>query len=126
VLTPAEYKGTLAKLTFKEQSGLQVKELHTNFLYSDKEAMLKNLVLKTSNSTINTNVQAKYPSIDAVIKNPALLYVDAALSNTSVAVKDILLINPALQEQLKGNETSIIKVSGLAKRLCKQHCYSFF
>ncbi|QEC68769.1 translocation/assembly module TamB [Panacibacter ginsenosidivorans] len=114
-ITPAEYKGMLAKLNFKEQSGLEVKELHTNFLYNDKEAMLKSLVLKTGNSVINTNLQAKYPSIDAVIKNPALLYVDAALSNTSVAVKDILLIKPSLQEQLKGNEASVIKINGQAK-----------
>lgn len=115
VFTPSAYKGLLTKLSFQEQSGLQVKELHAGFLYNDKEAELKDLVLQTGNSNINTNLHAKYPSIDAVIKKPALLYVDAALTNTSIAVKDLLLINPALQEQLKGNETSIIKINGLAK-----------
>jgi hypothetical protein len=115
VLTPSEYKGELAKLAFNEQSGLQIKELHTNFLYNDKEAMLKDLVLKTGNSTINTNVHAKYPSIESVAKNLSSLYVDADLSNSSIAVKDILLVNPALAEQLKGKENSVIKINALAK-----------
>lgn len=115
VLTPSEYKGILSKLNFKEQSGLQVKELHTRFLYNETEALLEDLVLQTGNSTINTNLQAKYPSIDSVVKNPALLYIDAGITNTSVAIKDILLINPALQQQVKGNENSIIKINGAAK-----------
>lgn len=115
ILTPNEYKGELAKLSFKEQSGLQLNEFHTNFVYNDKEAILKDLVLKTNNSTINTNFHAKYPSIDSTAKDLSLLYVDAAVSNTSVAVKDLLLINPALTEQLKGNENSVIQINALAK-----------
>lgn len=115
ILTPAEYKGEVARLSFLEQSGLQVKELHTNFLYNDKEAVLKDFALKTQNSTINTNIHAKYPSIDSVTKNLSALYVVADLSNTSVAVKDLLLINPALESQFKGKENSVIKVNAIAK-----------
>lgn len=115
VLTPNEYKGTLSRFSFKEQSGLQVKEMHTAFFYGDKETALRDFVLKTGNSTINTNIQAKYPSIDEVSKKPGLLYVDAALTNTSVAIKDILLVNPSLEEQLKNNANGVIKVNGQAK-----------
>jgi hypothetical protein len=115
VLTPSEYKGELAKLAFNEQSGLQLKELHTSFLYNEKEAMLKDLVLRTGNSMISTNLHAKYPSIESVSKNLSSLYVDANLQSSSIAVKDLLLVNPALAEQLKGKENNIIKVNAVAK-----------
>ena len=115
VLTPTEYKGNLQQLAFKEQSGLELTELHTVFFYNEKEAALKNLVLKTPNSAINTTINAAYPSIDSISKNIGLLFVDASIQNTAVAVKDVLLINPALQPQLKGNENAVIKVNGQAK-----------
>lgn len=115
VLTPTEYKGNLAKLTFKEQSGLEIKEMHTVFLYNDTEAVLKDMVLKTGKSAINASLHAKYPSIDSVIKNPAVLYVDAGLTHTAIAVNDLLVIDPALEEQLKENKNSIIKINGAAK-----------
>lgn len=115
VVSPNGYQGQLSKLAFKEQSGLQVIQLKTAFQYDDKHTTLDNLVLQTNNSTIHTNLRATYPSIDSITKNPSAVYIDALLSNTSLAVKDILIINPSLESQLKGYQSNVLKINAAVK-----------
>jgi len=117
--TPIEYSGNINQLAFNEQSGFSLKKFQTKFLYNDKQAALQNLLLQTDNSTIRDKIAISYPSTEALTKNPGEIYVDANLSNASIAVKDILAFMPAFKRNVKGHEQAIIKLNASAKGYVK-------
>ncbi len=117
--TPTEYSGNINQLAFNEQSGFSIRKFQTKFLYNDQQASLQNLLVQTNNSTIQNKIAISYPSTDAFTKNQGEIYVDANLTNTSVAVKDILAFMPGFKRNLKGHEQSIIKINASAKGYLK-------
>jgi hypothetical protein len=94
------YKGTIDSFTFKEKSGFQLDELSTAFHYTGKGASLKNLVLKTPQTTLQNAILVTYPSIESISKNPENLTLDANLKDSKISFKDVLLLVP----QLKSND----------------------
>jgi len=109
IITPTEYNGALKQLSFDEKSGFQLKQLSTEFAYNEKEASIKNLVLKTNNSTITSALTAKYPSVEALSKKPGEVFADLKVDTFLLATKDILLLAPQLEPQLKGYTDAVIK-----------------
>jgi len=90
------YSGTINSFKFKDKSGFQLDELKTEFSYAPKGAFLKNLYLKTPQTTLQDNILATYPSIASLSKNIEFLAVDANLKDSKIAFKDILLLVPQL------------------------------
>ena len=117
--TPTEYSGNIDQLAFNEQSGFNLRKFQTKFLYNDKQAALQNLLLQTDNTTIRDKIVLSYPSTETLTKNPGEIYVDANLSNASIAVKDILAFMPAFKRNVKGHEQAIIKLNASAKGYVK-------
>lgn len=115
------YQGTLKDLHFKEKSGLDLKELSTRFFYSDQQARLESLILKTDKTVIKDRIALNYPSINSISKNPENILVDAKLVNSKLAVSDILLLVPVLDKTLVGQQKSILginaQVNGYLKNL---------
>lgn len=109
--------GTIKSFTVKEQSGLDVKALRTDFTYSPRGVNLKNLYLETPKTVLRNQVGVNYPSIKALQANPGILGINANLQNSRVAVKDILLFAPEVSEVelFKNNPNAIAKVSGQVK-----------
>ncbi|HEY6975606.1 MAG TPA: translocation/assembly module TamB domain-containing protein, partial [Chitinophagaceae bacterium] len=124
--TPTEYSGNINQLAFNEQSGLSLRRFQTKFLYNDKQAALQNMLLQTDNSTIRDKIVLSYPSAEALTKNPGEIYVDANLSDASIAVKDVLAFMPAFKRNVKGHETAIIKLNASAKGYVKDLSISNF
>ena len=108
VFTPNSDAGLIIDAGFKEKSGFNIKQLKTNFAYSDTGAALKDLFLQTDKTLIKDNIIIKYPSLAAVTKDVGKLYINANLSKTAIAVKDILLLAPQLKTNLKGNENAVV------------------
>lgn len=121
VFTPITDAGTITDAGFKEKSGFTIKKLKTDFAYSDTGASLKGLYLQTDKTLIRDNIIIKYPSLEAVTNDLGKLYIDANLSKTAIATKDILLLAPQLKTNLKGNENAVLhlnsKVTGFVKDL---------
>jgi len=115
VFTPTEYAGNIHQLAFNEQSGFNIRKFQTKFLYNDKQAALQNLLLQTDNSTIKDRMVLTYPSTETLTKNPGAIYVDANLSNASIAVKDIIAFMPGFKRSMKGYENAIIHLNTSAK-----------
>ena len=105
--------GTINSFAVKENSGLHIKSLTTDFYYGQKKAYLKNLFLKTSQSIIAENIVVGFQSIEYISKNLENLSIKANFLNTKISVKDILLFAPSLKnEKIFGdNLNALIKIN---------------
>jgi len=89
-------KGNVEKLTFKEQSGLEINKLETKFTYTNTGVLLNDLFLQTPNSVLRDHVKITYPSLAALSENPELMGMDINLKNGTLGMKDIVLLVPML------------------------------
>ncbi|MEO5889132.1 MAG: translocation/assembly module TamB domain-containing protein [Ferruginibacter sp.] len=115
VFTPTTYAGNITEGGFEEKSGFNLKEFKTAFAYSDTGATLKDLYVQTDRTIIRDNITIKYPSLEAVTKDMGKLYLDANFAKSDLAAKDILLLAPQLQANLKGNENAVIHINARIK-----------
>ena len=111
VFTPSTYQGDITAGSFQEKSGFNLKQLQTQFLYSDTGAALNNLYIETDRTLLRDNIVVRYPSLEAVTKDLGKLYIDANFSKTNIAAKDILVFAPQLRTNLKGNENAIVHIN---------------
>ncbi len=91
--------GNLKHLSAKEQSGLDLKELRTNFLYCQQGATLRNLYLLTSNTVLQDYLEVKYPSLDALKTRMQSMQLRINLKKSIIGLKDVLVFVPSLQKQ---------------------------
>jgi hypothetical protein len=91
--------GELTGGRFSERSGFELDQLQTKFLYSDKGAWLKGLVLRTPGSLIQRDLAIGYDSTAAIAKDPARTVLDLDLRDSRVQLKDILVFVPSLGVQ---------------------------
>lgn len=91
--------GSLTKGQFKEQGGFQLLQLQTNFLYTDRQVMLKDLVLRTPGTFLQRNAAISYSSLAGMMKDPSHTFLDVDLANSKILVKDILTFVPSLAAQ---------------------------
>lgn len=89
-------QGDVKQLFFQEKSGFQVQEFHTNFLYSEHQAFLKDFFLATPNSQLRNNVFLTYPSLKQLIDQPEKIGIDAQLLENKLGMKDVILLLPDL------------------------------
>ncbi|HEY0046135.1 MAG TPA: translocation/assembly module TamB domain-containing protein, partial [Flavobacterium sp.] len=89
--------GNIQALTVKDKSGLNIQELGTEFFYGSRGAYLKDLMLRTPQTTLKDQITVTYPSIEAISKDLASLSIDAAIRDSHIGFKDILLFVPTLR-----------------------------
>lgn len=97
--TADSVSGNLTEGRFKERSGFELDELQTRFLYTGKQAYLKDLELRTPGTLLQRNLLLSYASLSAIAKDPAHTLLDLDLRNSKVQVKDILVFVPSLDKQ---------------------------
>jgi translocation and assembly module TamB len=91
--------GSITRGSFRERSGFELDQLQVNFGYTDKQAFLRNLVLRTPGTFLQRDLALSYTSLEGIQKDPAHTYVDLDLSDSRVQVKDILAFVPSLHSQ---------------------------
>lgn len=91
--------GNITKAGFSEQSGFVLDQLQTRFLYSGRQAYLKELYLKTPGTELKRNVAIQYDSIGALQKDIGHMQLDLDLQNSKIQVKDILTFVPSLRSR---------------------------
>ena len=117
IFSPKQISGKLENTTFTEHSGLDVKNISTNFFYNDKQASLKNLIVKTPNTLLQDELTLKYNSVDDFSKNLGNVGVSLYLKKSQLYIKDLLILMPTLAENptFRGKTNEIIKVDGSLK-----------
>jgi len=99
LLSADSMTGKINKASFKEQSGFVLNELQTNFLFSNKQAYLKDLLLKTPGTELKRHALLTYTSYKDLAENFPRTLIDADISNSHIQVKDILAFAPQLRSQ---------------------------
>jgi len=108
-------RDTIAANIFKgamrERSGFVLNELNADLQYTNRASSappapgggasvrLSNLLLRTSGSEIRGRASVRYPSLEALKKDPAVAALSLDLDNSHILVKDILIFVPDLAKQ---------------------------
>lgn len=87
----------IEKAAFKEQSSFELQELAADFLFSDNEAYLHNLYLKTPGTELKRDAYIRYASLESLQKDIGNLWVDLDLDKSKILVSDVLAFAPALR-----------------------------
>ncbi|MDI1317806.1 translocation/assembly module TamB domain-containing protein [Flavobacterium sp.] len=115
--------GKINALKVEEKSGFKVESLKTTFYYGQKNAFLKDLYLKTPQTTLRNEITIEYPSIASLSKNPGALTMNANLNQSRIGFKDIVFFAPELLKNnpFKDNPNAIVlldtKISGKLNKL---------
>ncbi|CAM3452105.1 Translocation/assembly module TamB [Flavobacterium longum] len=110
--------GNIQSFAVKEKSGVDVQAFRAEFAYSDRGASLKNLYLKTPQTLVKDHIVVRYPSLDAIKKNPSAVTFDANIDQSRIGFRDILTFVPTLENTnpFKANPDAILyldtKLSG--------------
>jgi hypothetical protein len=99
IFSPDSIGGNITRGQLKEQSGFVLNTLQTNFLYSNKQAYLHDLLLETPGTSIKRSLEIRYPSMEALQKDIGKMQLDVDVNRSRVQVKDILTFVPTLASQ---------------------------
>jgi hypothetical protein len=99
VFTNDSVAGVIAKASMKEQSGFQLDELKADFLYTNNQAYIHDLYLKTPGTEIKRDIGIRYASIESLAENIGNLQIDADIAGSRIQMKDVLTFVPMLRDQ---------------------------
>ncbi len=115
VFAPKQISGLLQNTTFVEKSGLDIKNISSDFVYTDKTLVLSKLLIKTPNTLLQDGLAMQYNSVEDFSKNLGNVGIKLNLKKSQLAVKDLLILVPTLAENptFKGKTNEIIKADGV-------------
>ncbi len=108
----------LEEASFKEISGIDLKNVQFNLNASDKKLNVSDLKIALNKNDIQGNLQLDYPSLANLIKVPELSKVALNLPAFKIALQDVFLIQPDLKSNeylktlSKNQITGTIKANG--------------
>ncbi|GGH16138.1 hypothetical protein GCM10011418_18320 [Sphingobacterium alkalisoli] len=88
--------GSLANLSVRDHSGLNLKQLKADFVYSGTGATIENLLAETDKTIIRDYIKVTYPSLETISTNPSAMIIDARISKSQIDMSDILYFVPDL------------------------------
>ncbi|HEY1006233.1 MAG TPA: translocation/assembly module TamB, partial [Sphingobacteriaceae bacterium] len=94
--SPQEISGKIRSLSMRERSGLNLKQLRTEFLYGSNQAYLEDLYVQTPGTVLRDRVRLTYPSLESITKDPGSLGIEADLTGSRISTRDILIFMPDL------------------------------
>ena len=86
----------ISHTSFREQSGLELRELSGGFMVDSLEAKLTDFTVETAASRIRQNILLRYSSLSAVKAFPGTANVKATIEDSYIALSDVLLFQPSL------------------------------
>ncbi len=100
--SPDTISGNLKHLALTEQSGLNIIEFRTRFLYCNQGAQLKELYLLTPGTVLQDQLEVRYPSLAALEKEMSKMQLNIALQKSKVSMKDVMLfLQPEQRKMLQ-------------------------
>ena len=143
IFTPTDYSGDVAQLGFSEQSGFNLKKLHTSFLYGEHGVQLTDLLVETDKTIIRDKIEAAWPNLTVaqLADHIGDLLLRVNLDNSKIALSDVLTflptmasmppfyhnenavfaINAKVQDYVKDLDISMLEASGMSNTSLKMH-----
>src|SRR5690606_4427944 len=120
--------GNISAFTLQDKSGLEIRSLKTEFLYSNNAAYARNLYLETPYTLLRDGVGATYSSIESLENEPGEIYINANLENSRLGFRDILLLAPDLRNTnpFQSNPDAIVIINGKVEGQLKDLTISNF
>ncbi len=109
---PDNYAAKISEISFDEKSGFDLRKLSSGVSYTATGATLKNLVIQTSQSEIRSQTSIRYKSLDDLKKNAGNMATNLEFDKSRIAVKDILIFVPSLEEPLRDNQQAVLRLNG--------------
>ncbi len=98
------FAGSVKSAEIQEARGLNVQKFNTDFVYSEKEAYLKNLYLQTPKTILRDEVALNYNSIEQLSSNLGAVKISADIRDSKIGFADILNIVPTLRNTAPFNK----------------------
>ena len=113
------FAGSVKSAEIQEARGLDIQKFNTDFVYSDKEAYLKDLYLQTPKTILRDEVVLNYNSIEQLSANPGAVRISANIKNSKIGFSDILNLVPTLRNTAPFNKypNTILSVNANVKGL---------
>ncbi|MCE7066244.1 translocation/assembly module TamB domain-containing protein [Dyadobacter sp. CY326] len=96
IFSPENIAGSLKSGSFQEKSGFRLLEFRTNFKYGAQETYLRNLLVRTPQTTLRDELSLRYKNLDELAEDIAKVKINLKLTNSRVAFSDVLLLVPDL------------------------------
>ncbi len=97
--TSDSISGNVRHLAVKEKSGVDLKELKTNFIYNQQGATLNNLYLLTPHTLLKDHLEVHYASVSSLKNNAGAMLLNIDLKQCLVGLEDVLIFAPQLADQ---------------------------
>src|SRR5690606_29109144 len=101
--------------SFKEVSGIHLKNLQLSLDATDKQLNISNLNTKLNNNVIKGDLKLNYPSLSEFIKMPEQSRVTLNLPSFIVSLKDLFLLQPNLKKNEDLKTLSEKRITGNIK-----------
>ena len=98
------FAGSVKSAEIQESRGLDIQKFNTDFVYSDKEAYLKDLYLQTPKTILRDEVVLNYNSIEQLSSNIGAVKISASIKNSKIGFADILNLVPTLRNTAPFNK----------------------
>ncbi len=100
VFRNGEVQGDISRMDFTEMHGFTLLEFNTSFAFTDTEAYMRSLVLRTGDSKIMGDFVAEYPSLSTLANSPEQLVLSVDIQTSDIAFNDITYFLPDIRETL--------------------------
>jgi translocation and assembly module TamB len=115
IFSPENIAGALKSASFRDKSGFRIDEFRTNFAYGNEQTYLKNLLLRTPNTTLRDELVLRYSNLEQLTNDIAKVKIRLRLTDSRVAFADLLMLVPDLATTPPFNKepNGVLKGSGL-------------
>jgi len=99
-----DFAGSVKSAEIQEERGLNIQKFNTDFVYSDKQAYLKDLYLQTPKTILRDEVVLNYNSVDQLSSNLGAVKISASIRDSKIGFSDILNLVPTLRNTAPFNK----------------------
>jgi hypothetical protein len=91
----------------REKSGFQLTRLQGNVVYSDRAVKIKNLIVKTPNTSIENDTELNYTSLEDLTKHPERVKIAMNIKNTTIGLKDGTYFSTAIPANYRNEKIKV-------------------
>ncbi len=88
----------VSEVSFQEGSGFQLRNLSFNAKVQDTKASLSEFIINSGNSTLNGELDLKYPTLAEFIREPQKTQVEIQIPRFKIALDDVMDFYPELRK----------------------------
>ncbi|SFC10201.1 Autotransporter translocation and assembly factor TamB [Zunongwangia mangrovi] len=98
ILADRQVNADINQVSFREASGLDLREFSTEVTLDNSALNVKNLILTLNNNQLQGTLKLKYDAVESLIEKPENASLDASLSEIQLDVNEVFRFQPALQQ----------------------------